>query len=357
MHIKGHCFDGQTSRRHPAQLSLDATGQLCLSYDNQQRHYPPGEVQIAARLGNTSRQVSFADGASFVSEQHQALDSLVRLLARQKTPVGALGSSGWLHHLESRWRWIAGASLVLVMVLYLGLTHGAPLAARMIVSVLPESVGQYVGQQSMDMLDRLTLEPSRLPAARQQELQAHFAPMLAAHPALPLQVHFRHAPGIGANAFALPSGDMVFTDDIIALAQDNNELSAVLAHEIGHVEHQHGLRRVVQNGLLYWGLFAITGDISAASETLAGAPALLMNMAYSRDMENEADDFALQQMHNQAIDSQHFANIMRRLAGKGSSDDSRTARLLRMLSSHPDTAERIRKFEPRVTGKRTPASG
>lgn len=346
MHIEGYCFDGQTARRYPAQLYLNTDGQLCLNYGNQQRNYAPEEVQIAARLGNTARQVSFADGASFSSEHHQALDILVRQLSRQKTPVGALGSSGWLHQLESHWRWIVSACLVLLLTLYLGATQGAPLAARLIVNVLPDSISQHIGKQSMEMLDRIALQPSKLSVERQQQLQAHFAPLLTAHPDLPLRVHFRHAPNIGANAFALPSGDIVFTDDIVALAQDDNELSAVLAHEIGHVEYQHGLRRIVQNGLLYWGLFAITGDISAASETIAAAPALLMNMAYSRDMENEADDFALQQMRQQAINTQHFANIMRRLTGNSTQHTSRTGRLLHMLSSHPDTAERIRKFEP-----------
>ncbi len=342
MRIEGYLFDGQSSVRHTAHLSLAADGSVCLDYNGQSRSYAPNEVQIAARLGNTARQVSFADGAMFSSEQHQALDLLTRHLARP--PTGWRAPS-WLHHLESRWRWVLASSLVLIVAIYLGLTQGAPLAARGIVAVLPDAISLHIGQQTLKTLDSFAMEPSQLPPERQQLLQEHFAPLLQAHPDWPLKVHFRHAPGVGANAFALPGGDMVFTDQIVELAQHDDELSTVLAHEIGHVEYQHGMRRVVQNGLVYWGLFAITGDISGASETLAAAPALLMNMAYSRAMENEADDFALQQLHAHGIDPQHFANIMRRLDRGSERPDSRSKRLLHLLSSHPDTAERIRKFE------------
>ena len=343
MQVRGFCFDGQSSRRHPALLVLNAQGQLCLHFAGRELCHAPDRVQISPRLGNTPRQLAFDDGATFATSEHDALALLLRHLA---TSTQHKTKSDWLHQLESRWRWILGACLVLLLALYLGLTQGAPLAARIIVTFIPDAVEQHIGTQSMQMLDQILLEPSKLPVQRQQELQRHFAPLLQAHPELSLRVHFRHAPSIGANAFALPGGDMVFTDQIVQLSESDDELGAVLAHEIGHVYHHHGMRRVVQNGLLYWGLFAITGDISAASETIAAAPALLMNMAYSRQMEDEADDFALQQLLAHGIAPRHFAHIMRRLESTDARPDTSKNRLLRLLSSHPDTHARIRKFEP-----------
>lgn len=344
MQVRGFCFDGQSSRRHVAQLAITADG-VQLQFDGRTLHYRSAQMQLAPRLGNTPRQVSFDDGASFVTDQHDQLQQLMRQLPGSVRD-GRRTSSDWLHRIESRWHWILAACVILILALYLGLTRGAPLAARAIVTFIPASVEQHIGTQTLQLLDKALLEPSQLSAERQQQLQQHFAPMLQAYPGLSLRVHFRHAPGIGANAFALPGGDMVFTDDLVRLAQHDNELSAVLAHEIGHVEHRHGMRRVVQNGLLYWALFAITGDISAASETLAAAPALLMNMAYSRDMEDEADQHALHRMRQQGLDTRHFADIMRRLDSDSSRQpDTDKNRLLRMLSSHPDTIERIRPFE------------
>lgn len=338
MRARGVYFDGLSSQRHDAQLGLDADGNWCLQYGEAVRSYPPAGVQVGSRLGNSARMVSFADGGHFASDEHAALDLMMRHLH------GA--GHGTLHSLESSWKWILTSVVVLLLALYLGLTQGAPLAARGIVALLPPAIETHIGRQTLQFLDDYLLEPSQLPAERQQQLQQHFAPMLTAHPELNLRVHFRDA-GIGANAFALPGGDLVFLDDMVDLSEDDDELSAVLAHEIGHVAGHHGMRRIVQNGLLYWGMMAITGDISAASDTLAGAPAYLMNMAYSRDMESDADDFALQQLRRQGIAPVHFANIMRRLDATDDNEApaSRTEKLLHMLSSHPDTRERVRKFE------------
>lgn len=337
MRAKGFYFDGLSSRQHAAELWLDAQGNWCLQAGDQLHCHAAAEVEVSPRLGNTRRIVHFADGAYFSTDQHETLDLMLRQLRGNR--------HGWLHRLESSWKWVLASCAALLLALYLGLTVGAPLLARGIVVLLPPAIDVHVGQQTMDLLDSHILQPSQLPAKRQQELLVHFSPLLSDHPELALQVHFRRLPGAGANAFALPGGNLVLLDDMVRLAREDDELSAVLAHEIGHVAQRHGMRRVVQNGLLYWGLMAITGDISAASDSLASAPAFLMNMAYSRAMENEADDFARRQMDRHGIAPVHFANIMRRIDPAPSAATDRKTRLLHILSSHPDTAERVHKFE------------
>ena len=104
----------------------------------------------------------------------------------------------------------------------------------------------------------------------------------------PVTLHFRNAPDIGANAFALPGGDVVVTDGLVELATSPEQVAAVVAHELGHVAHRHGLRNMVQASILaalvsYW-----TGDFSSLAT--AGATAVL-SAAYSRDFEREADDY------------------------------------------------------------------
>ena len=68
---------------------------------------------------------------------------------------------------------------------------------------------------------------------------------LSSDPFIRLEV--RSAPQIGANAFALPSGIIVVTDELVALSEDDDELAAVIAHELGHVHHRHIMRTVIQN--------------------------------------------------------------------------------------------------------------
>ena len=86
---------------------------------------------------------------------------------------------------------------------------------------------------------------------------------------------------MGANAFALPNGTIVVTDDLVKLAEHDDELVAVLAHEIGHVVSRHALRRVLQDSGVMLLVAGITGDIVSISSLAAALPTLLIEAKYS----------------------------------------------------------------------------
>lgn len=208
-----------------------------------------------------------------------------------------------------------------------------------------------MGQRSLATIERMWLEPSALEAERQQAVHDAFAPHLAAfaerYPKQPVEVFFYSSKAIGANALALPGGIVIFTDDMLKLAEDDDELVAVLAHEVGHVIHRHGLRNVVQGSLVLWLIMTMTGDLSAASDLLVTVPALLASLNYSRGMEREADDFALRYMRDSGLQPAHFAHIMQRLdpsAAEDGQDGKSRLRVPEALSSHPPTPERIKRF-------------
>jgi Zn-dependent protease with chaperone function len=127
------------------------------------------------------------------------------------------------------------------------------------------------------------------------------------------------------------------TDQLVQLAQHDREVLAVIAHELGHVERRHSLRLALQSigaGVL---LVAITGDIGSFSDLAAGLPSLLLQSGYSRDMEREADAYALVWLDATCIPPQHFADILSRL-------DKSTPDAAGLLASHPGTGARIRPF-------------
>ncbi|MBP55660.1 MAG: Zn-dependent protease, partial [Marinobacter sp.] len=168
-----------------------------------------------------------------------------------------------------------------------------------------------------------------------------------------LRVIFRSSPAIGANAMALPDGTMIFTDDLVNLAEDDNELTAILAHEIGHVAHNHGMKGMVQSSLTFWLIVMMTGDLSAFSDATVVVPAVMMSLSYSRDMEREADAYALKAMSDHDLNPTLFVTIMERLMAahgedrgpEAEEDNSRWDTLRDMLSSHPETGERIERFK------------
>lgn len=343
MHIDGTYLNGKDSNRYPARLELDAYGVLLLHYDSKSVPVDLAGLRISPRVGKTERYLYLDDAGVFETADNDAVDDLGCF-------QGAGKGSGLLYRLESNLGWIASTAVLVLAFVVLSFTHGIPWVSKQIAWHLPSQVDQYLGGEVLEALDQHWLSPSELPDETQARVLAAFQPhleeQLRQHPERNLQVKLRHSELIGANAVALPSGEIIFTDDLIELAAHDDELVAILGHEIGHVAHRHSLRSIVQSSLTVWLVVSITGDISAASELTATVPALLADLAYSRDMEHEADEFALEFMQSHSLDPNHFAEIMTRLSAshrdsdeKADEDDS-----LGFLSTHPPTPERIKRF-------------
>src|SRR5690606_30236608 len=117
------------------------------------------------------------------------------------------------------------------------------------------------------------------------------------------------------------------------------QLLAVMLHEIGHVEHRHSLQLVARSTAMSM-LFALMfGDIEGAGELVLGAGSSLLQNSFSREMEREADHFALQQLQQLGIPPQAFANAMETLRHEhGGAAREQGSRWLEYLSTHPDSA-------------------
>jgi predicted Zn-dependent protease len=195
-------------------------------------------------------------------------------------------------------------------------------------------------------MDRSLLRPTELDEATRARLVDHFQPVMEDHAGYELKIVFRKGGRLGPNAFALPDGTIIFTDEMVRLAEDDNELVGVLAHEIGHVVHRHAMRTIVQDSLLGFVLLAITGDVSGSSELFLGLPVLLTELAYSRQFEREADRYALNYLRSQGISTVHFARLLRRMDQKIAAKSKASGeKWWSYLSTHPVTEERLKDFE------------
>src|SRR5690606_20088845 len=145
-----------------------------------------------------------------------------------------------------------------------------------------------ISKQTLSLLDSQLLQPSQLPVARQQALKEKFHAFTRGLPrADGLRLDFRHSPGIGPNAFVLHDGQVVMTDQLVALAEDDAELLAVLGHEAGHHERRHGLRRAMEKSAFLVVMGFLFGDVSGAGALSVSLPILLLESGYSRQHERE----------------------------------------------------------------------
>ena len=341
MFIDGIYLDGKTSKRHIARLEVNsdhkitrihlATQREILSFE--QQHY-----KVETRLGNTPREISFDDAQLFVCDNHDEIDKIISWQKKYSSKQNT-----WLYRLENNLKLICLSTIATIIFLYGLIIYGIPSTAK----VMAHHAPQFTSQQlisSLDILDRTVFDASELSAQRQQEITALVAPYLLSYKSLQPKLVFRA--GMKANALALPNGVIVFTDDFVNLTQSDDELLAVLFHELGHLSHKHMTQRMIQDAMLTIMVVFITGDVETF-DLLTGLPTLLLDLAYSREFEIEADSYALTQLSNHNIPLQSFVDAMRNLEQyylKQSAGSSESA-INDFFSTHPKTEKRIKLIE------------
>ena len=341
--VVGRYFDGNSSHSSEARASV-VGGCLRLEVAGKAKHYPAEQVRLGIQVGSANSYLHLSDGGVLESLDVSGLQRLARELKRS--------GDSWLQRFEVNTRLIVFSLVAVLAFSALGVLYGVPWLSAQIADALPVELETRIGEEALANMDKLWMEPSQMTEARQQEVLSAMAPYLRVmqddYPEHSLQLHFRASEALGANAFALPGGNLVFTDDMVALAKNDEELASVMAHEVGHVVHRHSMRNLVQGSLLVFVMVSLTGDISAASDMAAGLPALLASLSYQRGMETEADEFALAFLQQQSIAPQRFADIMQRLdPGSANGDEEKdvASGLSSFLSTHPPTPERIERFQ------------
>lgn len=342
-------FDGSSARRVRVELTFDDEGQVRVDGDGVHRAWPDADVEIGPRLANTPRIVHFPDGGKCETEDNDALDQIV---ARR----GGYSAQSWLHRIESHWPHVTLAVAVAIGTAWLTLEFVLPWAAVRAVHAIPPSMESEMGEEGLRTLDRILFEPTELPAPEQSRVRALFDSMShqlrRARPAsgadaralaLPARLVLRSSPRVGANAFTLPGGIVVLTDELVQLAADEDELLGVMAHEMGHHAHRHVLRGLLQSSMTALFLAVAFGDLSSVTGLSATLPTYLVDAKYSRRFELEADRFAAEYLDATGRSRMALARILERLGEANGADEVSS---LDYLSSHPATPERIDALMP-----------
>jgi Zn-dependent protease with chaperone function/TPR repeat protein len=324
--LQAQYFDGKSSLKRPVSVMITGNKLKVVGRDVDQEFDARG-VRRSLRIANTPRWLYLPGGGACVTSDNDAVDRMTR--DRRYEQI--------LHRWESRPAY-AVFSIALVMVtLWVLLDRVLPAVIEQIADRIPHEAEAALGRETLAGLEKYLLKPSELPAKRKDALAAKFEAMArAADPPVPHRLEFRASPVVGANAFALPSGIILMTDELVRRARNDQEVLAVLAHELGHVHHRHTMRRLLEGSATALIIAAVTGDIASTTSLAAAAPALLLQTKYSRDNEREADAYGIALMRKAGIEPRHFAAILARLED----DEPGRGGIPNFLLSHPPTEER-----------------
>lgn len=276
-------FDGKSSREQPVRLHL--LGQnLHIKGEAVDLVFPVKKVQWPERTRHSIRVAHLDTGASVQCKHAQAWDHWRKQAGHKES---------WVVSFQQSWRLVLLSVILLIGFVFALQRWGIPIAAQAVVHVIPLSVDEFLGKNSLATIDNYLMKPSRLSASEQTSIRTAFeraAQQLPLDKQAKWQLHFRKS-NIGPNAFALPGGDMVMTDELVELVKhDEQVIVGGLAHELGHVQRRHGLRMLIQVTGLGALASVLLGDFSTV---LAGVPTLLGQASYSREAEEEADAFSV----------------------------------------------------------------
>ena len=150
------------------------------------------------------------------------------------------------------------------------------------------------------------------------------------------------------NAFALPGGYVYLTRGLMALANSEAEVAAVLAHEIGHVAARHTAERFSQAMIAQLGT-AVVGALTESSQVadLAQLGAGLYLAGYSREQEFEADLLGVRYLARTGYDPRAAESFLRSLGRehqlRARIEGEDAVRDRGFFASHPRTVERIQR--------------
>ena len=159
--------------------------------------------------------------------------------------------------------------------------------------------------------------------------------------------HFQILDTDEINAFSAPGGLIMVSKGMLRCCRSEDALAAVLAHEIGHVQGQHGLR-AIKKGRLTSALTVLATEsaksfggqqLSQLTEAFEGSindiTGTMMNSGYARSLEREADEAAVKIMQRTGYDPNALVDMLQQMKTHlkpGGHDFAKT---------HPDPDDRI----------------
>jgi predicted Zn-dependent protease len=244
-------------------------------------------------------------------------------------------------------------SLVLVSLLLVACAT-SPTGRRQLLMVSDSQVNQMglAAFQQMKATDKLSVD-TRKRAQAECIVQALVAQLPEAWQQLDweVQVFAIDSP----NAFALPGGKVGINTGMFRLAENQDQMAAVVGHEVGHVLARHSAERLSQGMLAevgtsvvgaYAGRNASPDQVKQAVVLLGAGVQVGVLLPYSRLQESEADRIGQELMAKAGFDPREasalWENMIRASAGSASPP--------RLLSTHPDSAARARTLAEAAPG-------
>ena len=322
--ITGDFFDNKNSKKQEVKLRfLDDKKVLIIFEDETALTVDLSELSFSSRLANTPRIIKSKD-FTIHTQENDKIDALLKEVQPKNT---------FLHILESKNIFAITSLVFIILLAVFFLTTGSSFLAKKVAFLTPHFIEKKISKATLQTMDKYILQKSTLSDKEKEQVLEVFKKVTKNDP----KYHLYFRRGIGENAFALPGGDMVITDELVKFSDgDTDMLFGVLAHEKAHIVYKHSMQMLIKASLISTIITYFTGDTSTLATTLSTS---LLQAKYSREFEKEADNYAKNLMLENNISPKHLANFfikMQKLHKEGKRDG--------YFASHPSNDERIKEL-------------
>lgn len=324
--INGFLYEKNSSIKYEAILLPENKSYILKSNGEFLEKGAISSLKISKRLGNTPREIILSNEKKFITNNNDLVD--MYLLQKRE----------FLHLLESRFRFIIISLLLSVALMFLFIKYAIPFFSGKIANKIPLEITDKVSISTIDFLDKYILKESKIDSFKQKEIQKVFdEEMLNSLSNSEFEYRllirdFEQNKRQIANAFALPNGIIIVTDELIKLTENINELKSIIFHEIAHIEKRDSLKLMIENSFIAVIVAIYLGDISFLGDLGVGIGTFMINSSYSRKHETQADIYSFEKMIETGIDPIYFIKIMEKIENQYPKDENNN---LFYLSTHP----------------------
>lgn len=332
--VEGKLFTYGATNCQIITVKLSASGTLCYANSADETvKYKHEELTISAKLGSIPREIILPNKTLIVMNSDPLLD---QWLSAGKEDVS---------HWENSPKAVIVSVIAVPVTLYFIFAILIPQMTVVFAPYVPDVFVELSSRHTMAAMDETVLNPSEADLGKTAVLEKQWYSLLTNmdldHEKY--NILFRDTDMIGPNAFALPNGTIVFTDQLLELVDYDEEiLTAIFMHEIGHVENHHSMRLISQTLATTIAITYIFGDVSGFFDFFASVSNTIATNQFTQKLEWEADEFALQQLKITGADPVSFARGMKKFSEYAERGNSLfTKDIEKIVSSHPLTNERI----------------
>jgi Zn-dependent protease with chaperone function len=339
MAIPARFYDGTLATSHPVRLYFERqgnSGTLLVKHElseNVLARWPAETLSsVPARRGQLRlRAEGQPDGARLVVSGE---DDIARI--RATLPILAERQNAGAR----RQRGLMALSTLALAGVIGAYVFGIPLLAPRLVALVPpgweDAIGTTVYAQMEAALggeDGLPLcDPD--PESLANRAIAKFADLAMEGTGSPFTPEIRVVRSDIPNAFAVPGGRVYFFSSLLDAARTPDEFAGVLAHELGHVVHRHGMAQLVSTAGTGALVGFILGDMTGIS-VAAGLGATIIDSRFSREAEHEADRYAAVVANRLDFEPWALTALIARVG-----QDDEFSRAMALFNTHPLTDDR-----------------